>query len=143
MYRFHPSVRWQSAYPYRKQIVDEIVKLWERYELGRRTKFHFRVDRILQDCEKRWIINDPSNGTFDGVVVAVGTCAHPKAPYIPKQEGFKGKILHSSQLDGQDPRGKKILIVGGGASAAEAAEFVAGKDAAEVSVLSRVGLLPF
>lgn len=134
---------WKSAYPQRRQIIDEIVKLWERYDLERRTNFQFRVNRVLQDCEKRWIINDSSHGTFDGVIVAVGTCGNLKTPWIANQEHFNGQILHSSQLDGLDPRGKKVVIVGGGASAAEAAEFVIHKGAAEVSVLSRVGSLHY
>ena len=133
-------MRWNSAYPQRRQIIDEIVKLWERYELERRTEFNLRASRIFQDRDKRWVINDSSHGTFDGVVVAVGTCGNPRSPWIRKQEQFQGQILHSSQLDGQDPRGKKVVIVGGGASAVEAAEFVIDKGAAEVSVLARVGL---
>ena len=139
-YRFHPSVRWKSAYPLRKQIIDEIVKLWERYELGQHTNVQFNVSRIFQDREKRWVINDPLYGTFDGVVVAVGTCGYPQVPGITRKEIFKGQILHSSQLDGQDLQGKKIVIIGGGASAAEAAEFAASQGAAEVSVLLRVSL---
>jgi hypothetical protein len=36
----------------------------------------------------------PSNGRFDGVMAAVGTCGEPKMPHIPGQDKFKGQIFH-------------------------------------------------
>lgn len=137
MYRFHPSVQWNRGYPDRKQIVSQITQLWKRYALDERTKFNTRVTSVTQDKQGRWIINDPSNGRFDGVMAAVGTCGEPKMPHIPGQEVFKGDIFHSSQLDGKSAKGKKVLIIGGGASAVEGLEFVVHTDAAETNVLSR------
>ncbi|KAF2739576.1 FAD/NAD(P)-binding domain-containing protein [Polyplosphaeria fusca] len=137
MYRFHPSVKWNKGYPDRKQIVSQITELWERYGLGEKTHFNTRVESVYQDEHGRWIINDPSYGRFDGVIAAIGTCGDPKMPRIPGQDGFKGDIYHSSQLDGKHAKGKKVAIVGGGASAVEALEFVAAEDAAHTSVLAR------
>jgi len=137
MYRFHPSVRWKRGYPDRKQIVSQITQLWKRYGLDERTKFNTRVNSVTQDRQGRWIINDPSNGRFDGVMAAVGTCGEPKMPHIPGQEKFKGDIFHSSRLDGKTAKGKKVLIIGGGASAVEALEFVVHTDVAETNVLAR------
>ncbi|KAF1357871.1 FAD/NAD(P)-binding domain-containing protein [Lizonia empirigonia] len=109
MYRFHPSVHWTKGYPDRKQI----------------------------DDQGRWIVNDPSCGRFDGVIAAIGTCGEPKMPTLPGQEHFKGEIWHSSQLDGKSAKGKKVVIIGGGASAVEALEFVADSDAKHTTVLAR------
>jgi cation diffusion facilitator CzcD-associated flavoprotein CzcO len=58
-------------------------------------------------------------------------------PTLPGQEHFKGKIWHSSQLDGKSAKGKKIAIIGGGASAVEALEFVASEEAEHTNVLAR------
>ncbi len=58
-------------------------------------------------------------------------------PHIPNQEAFKGEIFHSSKLDGKTASGKKVLIIGGGASAVEALEFVVNTDAAKTAVLAR------
>ena len=124
MYRFHPSVKWSAGYPDRQQIVSQITQLWKRYGLQERTKFNTRVTSIAQDDQGRWIVNDSSNGRFDGVMAAVGSCGDPKMPHLPGQENFKGEIYHSSKLDGKTAEGKKVLIVGGGASAVEALEFV-------------------
>lgn len=137
MYRFQPSIKWSGGYPDRQQIVGEIEKLWRRYGLDDKTKFDTRVEKVYKDPQGRWIINDPSNGRFDGIIAAVGTCGDPKVPHIPGQEKFKGPIYHSSELDGKEAKGKKVLIVGGGASAIEALEFVAHDQAKKAYVLSR------
>jgi hypothetical protein len=137
MYRFHPSIKWERGYPKQNQIVDQVRQLWYRYGLEERTKFRTRVQKVYKDKQGRWIINDPSNGRFDGVIPAIGTCGPPKLASLSGQETFKGDIFHSSNLDGKDARGKKILIVGGGASAVEALEWAVNTGAAEIKVLAR------
>jgi cation diffusion facilitator CzcD-associated flavoprotein CzcO len=139
MYRFHPSVRWNNGYPDRKAIVSEIEKLWKRYGLQEKTKFDTPVEKVYKDEHGRWIINDPSQGRFDGVIAAIGTCGDPKMPHVPGQEKFQGPIYHSSDLDGreEDAKGKKVLVVGGGASAIEAMEFVEHAKAKKTYILAR------
>ncbi|KZF25180.1 putative dimethylaniline monooxygenase [Xylona heveae TC161] len=137
MYRFHPSIRWNSGYPDRKQIVSQITELWKRYNLEERTKFNTHVTNVKKDPLGRWIINNPSNGRFDGVIAAVGTTGDPKMPHIPGQEKFKGDIYHSSELDGKDAKGKKVIVLGGGASAVEALEFVTAEKAEKTKILAR------
>lgn len=67
------------------------------------------------------------------------TCGDPKMPHMPGQGNFEGKIYHSSELDGKDVKGKKVAVIGGGASAVEALEFTSAAGAAKTFVLSRVG----
>ncbi|MCJ1477450.1 hypothetical protein MMC13_006121 [Lambiella insularis] len=136
-YRFHPSVKWGRGYPDRQQIVSQITQLWKRYGLQERTKFNTKVTSVSQDKQGRWIINDPSNGRFDGVIPAIGSCGDPKMPHIQDQEKFKGEIYHSSKLDGKTAEGKNVIIVGGGASAVEGLEFVIHTNAVSTSVLAR------
>ncbi|KAG5979976.1 hypothetical protein E4U55_004521 [Claviceps digitariae] len=137
MYRFHPSVTWSEGYPDRKEIVKQLKLLWKRYRLQRKTRFNFKVTKTYQDDQGRWIINDPSNGRFEGLIAAVGTCGEPKMPTLPGMEKFKGKIYHSSKLTGTNAKGKSIAIIGGGASAVEALEFAAAAEAGKISVISR------
>lgn len=137
MYRFHPSVKWERGYPDRQQIITQVKQLWKRYRLDSKTRFDFHVDKVYQDDKARWIINDTSNGRFEGLIAAVGTCGEPKMPHIPGMDKFKGEIYHSSELTGKDAKGKKVAIIGGGASAVEALEFADAAKAAKVSILSR------
>ena len=58
-------------------------------------------------------------------------------PHIQGQESFKGELYHSSNLDGKTAEDKKVLIVGGGASAVEGLEFVLHTHAKSTAVLAR------
>lgn len=137
MYRFHPSVVWGQGYPNRQQIVDQVRQLWERYGLDGRTKFNTKVTKVYQDDWGRWVINDPAHGRFDGVISAIGTCGDRKVPDMPGMDKFKGEIYHSSDLTGKSAKGKKLIVIGGGASAVEALEFATQEGAEKVSILAR------
>ncbi|KAJ5779877.1 hypothetical protein N7457_007597 [Penicillium paradoxum] len=139
MYRFHPSVSFDSAYPTQQQIKEQIVDVWKRYDLEKRTAFETKVTSVKKTKSGQWIINNDESqyGRFDGILATVGVCGDPKMPPLPSQEKFEGQIYHSSELDGKDAKGKKVLIVGGGASAIEALEFAVKNGAAEIDVLSR------
>ncbi|KAK0704272.1 hypothetical protein B0T21DRAFT_106542 [Apiosordaria backusii] len=139
MYRFHPSVRWDRGYPDRQQILSQVRDLWKRYGLDTRTKFNTKVEDMYQDSKGRWIINSPSNGRFDGVIVAIGTCGEPKVPRMPGMDRFKGQIHHSSKLSAscKNAKSKTMIIIGGGASAVEALEFATREGAKKIYVLAR------
>ncbi|KAI0016386.1 monooxygenase [Xylariomycetidae sp. FL0641] len=137
MFRFHPSVNWSGGYPDRQQIISQVKQLWKRYGLDRRTKFDEPVEKVYRNREGRWIINNPANGQFDGVIAAVGTCGDPKMPHMEGIEKFKGHVRHSSQLTGVDAKGKTMIIIGGGASAVEALEYAADEGASKIYILSR------
>lgn len=100
MYRFHPSVKWKDGYPNRKQIVSAVKELWERYGLQDKTRFNVKIEKAYQDDRGRWILNDGSQGRFEGLIAAIGTCGDAKVPHMEGMEDFKGKIYHSSDLTG-------------------------------------------
>ncbi|CAL3965471.1 unnamed protein product [Diplocarpon coronariae] len=137
MYRFHPSIRWDGGYPNREQIVSQITELWKCYGLESKTKFDTKVEKVYKDEQGRWIINDPSQGRFDGIIAAVGTCGDNKMPQMPGQTNFKGEVYHSSELTGKEAKGKKVVIIGGGASAVEALEFASHEEAEKTYILAR------
>ncbi|EFX00495.1 flavin-binding monooxygenase-like protein [Grosmannia clavigera kw1407] len=137
MYRFHPSVNWSRGYPNRQEIVEQVNILWKRYKLPARTHFHTPVSKVYRNEAGQWIINEPANGTFDGVIAAVGTCGDKKMPHIEGIESFKGSVFHSSMLNGESAKDKKVAIIGGGASAVEALEFASKTGAAKTYILSR------
>ncbi|KAI5479695.1 dimethylaniline monooxygenase (N-oxide forming) [Pseudohyphozyma bogoriensis] len=146
LYRFHPTVMWSKGYPHRDEIVAQIKGVWERYGLKDKTRFNTKVTKVSRhpsstDPRKnghaRWTINDGREGIFDAVVVAVGTCGTPKRGSIPGVDSFHGDVLHSSELDNAQLEGKKVVIVGSGASGVEAAELAVEKKAKSAVVLAR------
>ena len=117
--------------------MSQIKELWKTYGLQEKTSFETRVEKVYQEPNGRWIVNDASYGRFDGVIPAIGTCGDPKMPHVEGQDKFKGEIHHSSQLDQTSAEGKHVVIVGGGASAVEGLEFVIHTHAKSTSVLAR------
>lgn len=94
----------------------------------------------------RWTVNTENPGdaeeVFDAVIVTVGTCGEPHMIKFPGLDSFRGPVLHSSELDGDkakdiDWAGKKVTVIGGGASAVEAVEAALEKDAKFCSVSVR------
>lgn len=100
MYRFHPSVKWERGYPDRQQIISQVRQVWERYGLDKKTVFNKKIEKVYKDDKGRWILDDPSNGVYEGLIAAVGTCGEPKMPHLDGMEKFKGPKFHSSQLTG-------------------------------------------
>jgi cation diffusion facilitator CzcD-associated flavoprotein CzcO len=59
--------------------------------------------------------------TFDAVAVCSGLHHVPLMPEIPGADQFKGQVIHSSFLkEGTELTGKRVIVVGGGESAADA-----------------------
>jgi cation diffusion facilitator CzcD-associated flavoprotein CzcO len=138
-YKFHPAVEWNSLYPNRQEIIGQVKKLWDNYDLAKRSTFNCRVENTYKE-DGKWYVNDHSFGGFDGLVAAVGTCGEMYNPGMLGQQHYKGKILHSSQLAKSDVRGKNVLVIGGGASAVEALEFAVDNGALQTTVLARVSM---
>ncbi|MHC5109259.1 MAG: flavin-containing monooxygenase [Planctomycetota bacterium] len=60
---------------------------------------------------------------FDLVVVAIGVYSHtPHMPDFADRQRFNGRVIHNSQLQSRDHlRGKKVVVIGYGKSATDAA----------------------
>lgn len=94
---------------------------------------HIRLRSHVSCCElgqdRRWTVRVRANGEtrtehFDAVLVCTG---HHREPFVPEFPGtFTGTILHSSSYKRPDPyRGRRVLVVGAGNSAADIAADVA------------------
>lgn len=100
------------------------------------------VQKIKGGPEKRVTIN------ADFVILASGTFTYPKLPNLPGLSSFKGKMIHTARWDygvtggsQEDPTlsnlvGKKVALVGTGATAIQAVPQVA-KYAGELLVFQR------
>lgn len=143
MYRFHPSVNYSTGeYPKREAILHQIEGVWWRYGLQEKTQFNTKVTEVRKRTDGMWVVNGNEEWVFDGIIAAVGTCGEAKTPHVGGQEKFGGKIVHSSQLDGVDMKGKDIIVIGGGASAVEVLEYAASSGAETVNLLARVRIPP-
>lgn len=84
-----------------------------------------------------------SSKTFDAVAVSIGAHQRASFPTVEGMERFKGEVHHSSTyVDGQPFKGKRVVCIGMGESAADIVKDISGEpyrarsqsaDAADVS----------
>ena len=114
-------------------VKEYIIGVAQKYGLYRYIRFNTVVDEAhWDDTEKKWKTlvtvtgaKDAEFGkhytlTSDFLVSAVGQLNIPKAPDIQGINDFRGKLMHSSRWDwSYDLKGKKIAMIGNGATAAQ------------------------
>jgi dimethylaniline monooxygenase (N-oxide forming) len=116
----------------------------EHFGLGERIRFGTRVTRVAPAGD--WEVTTESEvgrafHRFDAVVVASGVHCCARMPEWQGLNSFTGTIMHSSAFRSADDFvGRRILVVGGGESAADIAETIGSKaQAACISIRRRAG----
>ncbi|EPS96966.1 FAD/NAD-binding domain-containing protein [Fomitopsis schrenkii] len=149
LYRFHPGVLWSRTFPHRDEILSEIRRIWKEYHLEPRTRLSTRVTSVRrasvaeddadprQQGHARWLVNDGTDGVFDAVVVTVGTCGAPQWDGEDGEEMYAGTLLHSSELDDAQLAGKRVVVIGSGASGVEAVETALARGAKDTVIIAR------
>ena len=125
---------------------EEYAKYLEAYadHFGLRPKIRFETRVVdAKHDGSNWVVTTVKDGAatterFDCMMVTTGANAKPKmGPISAALEGFEGEVIHSD--DFQNPevfKGKRVLIVGQGESAADIATDIA-KHAAKATVWGR------
>ena len=93
------------------------------------------------DEARRWSVTtqDGREHTADAVVLATGQLHQPAWPRLPGEESFAGHTFHSARWDhGYDLRGKRVAVIGTGASAVQFVPEIA-PDVAHLTVFQRTG----
>lgn len=95
----------------------------------------------LDEATMTWHVTaeDGREFTGDALVLATGQLNTPAVPDIPGAETFAGPVMHSARWDHDvDLRGKRIAVVGTGASAVQFVPAIA-PEAGRLSVFQRSG----
>ena len=93
------------------------------------------------DAARRWTVTAADGRTWeaDAVIVATGQLHRTSVPPIPGRKTFAGRTFHSAEWDHEhDLRGRRVAVVGTGASAVQFVPEIA-KVAAKVVVFQRSG----
>ncbi len=142
---FDPNPEWSSYFAPQEELAAYWRALAERHGVLARTRFSTVVDQAEFDsATSGWTLDLRSVRTGDieslsatVVVSAVGLLNQPSVPELSGLSDFEGPVLHTAQWDpAVDLRGKRVAVIGTGASAMQ---FVpaAAEDAAEVRVFQR------
>ncbi|QCQ92881.1 flavin-containing monooxygenase [Rhodococcus sp. SGAir0479] len=139
-YSFAPKADWSSSHAAQPEILDYLTELTERHALGDHIEFGSEVAGAQwNETDCRWHVFDKAGREFVAryLVLASGALNVPRLPRIPGAETFAGASMHSAQWrDDVDLTGKRVAVVGTGASAVQIVPHLA-REAASLHVFQR------
>ena len=111
---------WSRSYPEQPEILDYLRGCVDSF--GVRDRIHLNCemrDAVWQESERLWRI-ETSRGTLTArfLICAPGMLSEPRTPELPGLDSFEGTAIHTARWgDGPDLRGKRVAVVGTGATA--------------------------
>ena len=121
-YSFEPAADWPLRYSTQPLLQDYFEGIVAKYGLGEHIRFETTVEAMAWDGAQ-WQVDatGPAGSTrvaARAVITAVGQLNRPKLPDIPGVDSFAGPAFHSARWDhGVDLTGKRVAVIGTGASA--------------------------
>jgi len=123
-FSFEPKPDWQHMWSFQPEIFDYLKGVTDKYGLRRYIQFNSHVDRAhWDDDELRWHVFTKDGHEFVAQFVVSGV-GGLHIPLIPEFDGLDeyrdagGAAFHSAQWDHSvDLTGKRVAIIGTGASA--------------------------
>ena len=143
-YSFEPNHDWPYHFSTQPVLLAYFQRIAEKHDL----RSHIRFETQVQECRYdeaagTWSVRVTGKDgkdetlTATAVISAVGQLNQPRYPDIPGRDDFAGPSFHSARWDhGVDLKGKKVAVIGTGASAFQFVPELAG-DAAHVDVYQR------
>ncbi len=119
-YSFEPNPEWTRAFAGQREIRAYLENVAKKYDVPRHVRFGVEVLRAAFR-EGLWHV-ETNQGTYTANVVisASGPWNQPKIPAIPGLETFAGEVFHSARWNHtHDLTGKRVAVVGSGASAVQ------------------------
>jgi Flavin-binding monooxygenase-like len=143
----YPSFAMPASYgdfPHHSEMAAYLGAYAEAYGLRPLIRFGTSVERLEPAADGTWCItlDDGSSHHYGAVVLATGVFWSPRLPSYPG--GFDGTVSHSHEYRTPAPfAGRRVLVVGGGQSAAEiAVEVSAVAERTLMSVRRGVHVIP-
>ncbi|QIH99575.1 NAD(P)/FAD-dependent oxidoreductase [Rhodococcoides fascians A21d2] len=122
-YSFAPNPNWSHTYSGSGEILDYIHTMVGEFDIESRIRFgHNVVDIIWNEAAGRWHLSIDGRADVRArtVVMASGPLANASLPNIRGIDTYEGHKIHSARWDHDyDFEGKKIAVVGTGASAVQ------------------------
>jgi cation diffusion facilitator CzcD-associated flavoprotein CzcO len=119
-FSFAPNAHWPRAFSGQEHIRAYLEHVTDTFGLRPHLRFGAELHQARWDERaRRWRLTTARGElTADVVVSATGPLSDPKIPDVPGLADFPGRVFHSSRWDHDfDLRGKRVAMVGTGASA--------------------------
>ncbi|MFD8790319.1 flavin-containing monooxygenase [Streptomyces vinaceus] len=138
-YSFAPDAGWSRVFAGQEEIRAYLAATAERYGLAEVLRCGVVLHEARWDASAgRWRL-ETSDGSYSAavLVMATGPWHVPRTLDVPGLDGFAGPVLHTARWDdGVDLAGKRVSVVGSGASAVQVVPAITGR-AAAVHVFQR------
>jgi len=115
---------WSMYFALREELQQYLAHTADRFDIRRHIEFSVEVARLVYDAPRqRWTVELRKDGKRETrnvavVISAVGIFNPPVFPDIPGLKDFKNPSFHTADWpEGFDVRGKRVAIIGNGASA--------------------------
>lgn len=120
-FSFEPKADWSRMFGPQQEILQYMEHCAQKYGLHPHFQFNTSVSSaVFNDSDSTWTITDTQGNTYTAkaIIGCSGGLSQPAMPDIKGIETFKGKTFHSAKWDSSyDLKGKKVAIIGTGASA--------------------------
>jgi len=131
---------WSRRFAGQQEILAYLEDCADRLDVRRHIRFHTEVlSAAFDDDAGQWVL-ELSGGRrhrADVLIAATGQLSRPAYPRIDGLDDFAGEMFHSATWDHDyDLNGKRVAVIGTGASAVQFVPHVAAK-AAEVELFQR------
>ncbi len=137
---FAPKADWSRMYASQPEIRGYLEDITTKHDLRPQIRFGAKVQRVVWDEARalwRVLVEDGRRFEARFVFSGLGPLHIPVYPDIPGRESFAGPQFHSAEWDhGVDLAGKRVAVIGTGASAIQFVPEVA-KQAAQLTVFQR------
>ncbi|MFM8598772.1 MAG: flavin-containing monooxygenase [Mycobacterium sp.] len=139
-YFFEPNPDWSRLFSSGEEIKRYADHVAEKYDVRRHIRFNTTVEGAYWDSEAllwRVALADGSTLSARYLITATGFLSQPHTPEIPGIHSFEGKVIHTAAWDDDyDPTGRRIALIGTGATAVQLIPELA-KRAGELTVYQR------
>ena len=134
---FAPNPSWTRTFSPQPEIEAYLRRVARDFGVYERT--WFRTELLAANWDgRRWQVSTTGGDlTADVLVAGTGGLSEPVTPKLTGLERFAGTVMHSAEWDGSyDFTGKRVVVIGTGASAIQFAPEVA-RVAAHLTVFQR------
>jgi cation diffusion facilitator CzcD-associated flavoprotein CzcO len=139
-FSFERRSDWSRVYAPGAELRAYAEHCADKYGLHDKVRFGTRIDAATFDDDGhawRLVTADGEEVVARHVIDATGVLTHPKRPDIPGVDDFAGVTIHTARWDhAQDLAGKRVAVIGTGASAVQVIPAIA-DEVAHLTVFQR------
>ena len=128
-YSFYPGDKWSSNFAPGDEIFAYLKEFADAYGVTQRIVFNTRVASAVWDgVAAHWRVTSTDGRSWMAryVIWSGGLFSQPTLPKIQGLESFAGDSIHTTEWhDGIDLTGKRVAVVGGGATSIQVVPYAA------------------